>query len=243
MNRIFGLIKTISSVAIFLMLSGCVATTEQNQFGSRVISTGMQGGFTTNEALEVYESSGTILRRGRIDKTGDYYSYSTERFDIEINPVEVQWTTDNALDAKRPDWVAGCNTDSMTDQITCRMNILPQGAGGNKGGLFQTVDRQGNILSSCIMGHDFPGRRGIIRVDSNSPITTNSEGCISGTKARLLQRQLLVGSTLQTRRVEWPYNSNRDKEMLVFGGYEAARNVYRFSESADLPALFSNLGQ
>jgi hypothetical protein len=226
---------------LFLVFCGCFATVEQNQFGSRVLSTSLQGGFTPNESLEMYESIGEFLRRGRIDETGDHYHYSTERFDIEINPVKVPLTIDNALDAKRPNWLARCNTDSITDQTTCLMNIMPQRAG--KGGLFQTVDRQGNILSSCIMNHDFPGRRGIIRVDSNSPITTNSAGCISGASARLLQRQLLVGSRLQTRRVEWPYNSSQDKEILISGGYESARNLYRFSASADLASLFSNVGQ
>jgi hypothetical protein len=90
---------------------------------------------------------------------------------------------------------------------------------GGRGGLYQTVDQQGNIRSSCIIGHDFPGRRGMIRVDSHSAISTDGDGCVYGGTARRLQNQLVSGSRLITRRVEWPYDSNRDKEILISGGY------------------------
>jgi hypothetical protein len=218
---------------------GCMSTTEESQFGATVISEGLQGGFTPNETLEMYQTSKAVLRRGRIEQTGDFYNYSTERYDIEINSVEVPWTTENALDAQRANWVAGCSADRMSDRTTCRMNVLPNGPIGNDGGLFQTVDRQGNIQSSCVFGHDFPGRSAQIRVDNNRAITTNTEGCIYGAAARRLQQQLLSGSSLQTRRVEWPYNSSRDKEILIAGAYRAAREVYQFSSKADLASLFN----
>lgn len=223
-----------------ILLMGCVSSNPTSQFSSNRAAENLSGGFRPNETLEVYSGTGSMQRRGRIEQTGDFYNYGPAPRDIEIVPVEVPFSTDPdiLLAPKRVKVLGGCSTDRVTDRTTCRMNVLPQGTGID-GGLYQTVNADGSILSACIVGHDFPGRTGAIRVDSNPAITTNTEGCISGSAARRLERQLISGSTLVTRRVEWPYDYSRDREMLINGSFSTAQELYRWSTSADLPTLFS----
>lgn len=223
-----------------LILIGCMEGNPTSQFSSKRAASDLEGGFRPGETLEIYPASSSMQRRGRIEMTGDYYNYGPEPRDIEIVPVEVPFSTDPdiLLAAKRVKVLGGCSKDRVTDATTCRMNILPQST-SNDGGLFQTVNANGSILTSCIIGHDFPGRTGAIRVDGNPAISTNSEGCLTGSTARRLERQLIGGSKLVTRRVEWPYDYSRDKEMLIDGSFSLAQDLYRWSGSADLPALFS----
>ncbi len=223
-----------------ILLMGCLPNSPNSQFSSNRVAGGLSGGFRQNETLEVYSGTGLTQRRGRIERTGDFYNYGPARRNIEIIPVELPFSTDPdiLLAPKRVQVLGGCSVDKVTDRTTCRLNVLPQGTGID-GGLYQTVTANGSILSACIVGHDFPGRTGAIRVDNNPAITTNTEGCISGSAARRLERQLINGSSLLTRRVEWPYDYSRDKEMLISGSFSTAQELYRWSASADLATLFS----
>jgi len=222
-----------------LSLAACVST-GGDQFSSRKLADGLQGGFRPSESLESYPTINSFQRRGRIQETGDYYNYSPEPRRIEIIPVEVPFSTDSKilLAPKRVSVLGGCARDKVTDRTTCHMNILPQGV-RRGGGLFQIVDASGNLKSSCILGHDFPGRRGVIRVDGNAAITTDTDGCIYGSTARRLQSQLLTGQHLITRYVEWPYDYSKDREMLIGGSFRSAQELYRWSAGADLQTLFS----
>lgn len=224
---------------IGVLIAGCVEGSSGTQFSSRQAASGLDGGFRPNETLEVYGPQNTRQRRGMIEQTGDYYNYGTAPRDIEIVPAEAPTSsaTDSVLAPKRVEVLGGCSKDRVTDKTTCRMNVLPQGL-RNAGGLYQTVDKSGTVLSSCIIGHDFPGRSGFIRVDGNSAITTDRDGCIYGAAARRLEAQLRSGSTLITRRVEWPYDYHKDKEMLIGGSFSAAQDLYRWSASANLSELF-----
>ncbi len=223
-----------------ILLMGCMEDGPTPQFSSSRAASELGGGFRPSETLEVYSATNTMQRRGRIEQTGDYYNYGPSPRDIEIVPIEVPFSTDPdiLLAPKRVKVLGGCSKDRVTDRTTCRINVLPQGI-GNDGGLYQTVSANGSILSACIIGHDFPGRSGAIRVGSNPAITTDREGCISGAAARRLEQQLINGTTLVTRRVEWPYDYTRDKEMLIEGSFSAAQALYRWSTSVDLQALFS----
>lgn len=227
-------------LAVIGLLSACMNIESQDPSGADIVGANLSGGFTENERLGYYEFSKSYYRSGRISETGDIYNYSAEPYSIEIIAQPVPFASGNMLDARRANWVAGCSKDKFSDAVTCRMNILPQNPVGNAGGLFQIVDRRGNILKSCVLGHDFPGKRAAIRVDENSAFTTDTEGCISGGAASRLQQQLESGSRLLTRRIEWPYESSRDKDIIITGAYSAARELFRFSAEADLASLFSN---
>lgn len=204
-------------------------------------ATELSGGFRENESLLVFDAPGLMQRTGEIAETGDTYNYGSISRNIEIIPVKVPFSTDREilLAPKRVSVLSGCNKDRITDAINCHMNILPQGIGSSvNGGLYQMVGSNGSILTSCVIGHDFPGRRAAIRVDNNTAITTNDEGCISGTAARTLEAQLKQGQTLTTRRVEWPYDYSEDQVMLIHGSFSSAQELYRWTTSADLTSLF-----
>ncbi|EQA97308.1 hypothetical protein L286_23575 [Sphingobium sp. HDIP04] len=53
----------------------------------------------------------------------------------------------------------------------------------------------------CVIGHDYPGRHAMARVDTEQPVTAQGDDCFSS--ARLLS-ELLSASTIRTRRYEWP---------------------------------------
>ncbi len=230
----------ISSAALASCGGATLDSVSKSKSASSSAATGLTGGFRPNETLHVYSSSHAGQRRGIIQETGDRYNYGPVAGNIEIVPAESSSNTDASamLAPKRALVLGGCDKDKMSDKTTCRMNILPQGS-DQKGGLYQTVDTNGVLLTSCVIGHDFPGKVASIRVDSNPALTTNDKGCISGEDVRLLERQLLSGKRVITRRVEWPYTDRRDKEMIIDGSFKAALELYKWSSSANLTQLFS----
>lgn len=227
-------------ISVSLIIMGCIDGNTVEKTSSNIAESRLDGGFRAGEILKVYSTINSMQRSGRVEHTGDYYNYGSTPRSIEIVSVEVPFSTDSdvILAAKRVKIIGGCHKDRVTDITTCRMNVFPQG-NRHGGGLSQTVSASGSILSSCIIGHNFPGRIGAIRVDSNLVIMTNRKGCISGATANILEKQLKNGRTLITRRVEWPYNYSQDKEMLIEGSFSVAQELYRWSASANLPALFS----
>lgn len=223
-----------------VILTGCMEGNQTTQFSSNRVASGLSDGFRPNETLEAYSVTNSMVRRGRIAETGDYYSYRSTPRGVEIIPVEVPFNRETVLAPKRVKVLGGCSQDRVSDRTSCRLNIIPQSAGSSRdGGLYQTVSANGSILSACILGHDFPGRRGAIRVDGNPAFTTNNDGCISGAAAQRLEQQLRTGKVLLTRYVEWPYDYSRDKEMLIDRSFSTAQDLFRWSASADLAALFN----
>jgi hypothetical protein len=59
----------------------------------------------------------------------------------------------------------------------------------------------------CVVGHDFPGRTAMFRVDSNQAITTNTSGCALLTKQ--IDRQLRGGKVAKVQGVEWPDGADK----------------------------------
>lgn len=234
---------SLTTIACSVLL-GCAAPAvdgvSKSQFSSSNAAAGLSGGFRPNETLKVYSSSNSGQRSGVIDQTGDSYNYGPTARDIEIIPAKTSSSKDvNALLApKRAKVLAGCNRDKVSDKIVCRMNVLPDSSDLN-GGLYQIVSESGSLISSCVIGHNFPGKAASIRVDGNAAFVTNDRGCIVGDDASRLERQLRDGQKLLTRRVEWPYESPRDKEMIISGSFSAALELYRWSATADLKQLFS----
>lgn len=83
--------------------------------------------------------------------------------------------------------------------------------------------------SVCILGHDFPGRTGAIRVDGGAPVPTNTDGCAPAS----LAAQLASGSSVTTRRVEWPYDYSRDETASIQGAGETMQLITFIRENVD----------
>lgn len=76
----------------------------------------------------------------------------------------------------------------------------------------------------CIAGHDYPGKRGMIRIDKNRPITTNENRCVRLSKD--LDTQLRKEGQITLRGYHWPYGGGETKTISL-GGYIALSGFLR----------------
>lgn len=116
-------------------------------------------------------------------------------------------------------WSIDCTRDAMTDRRECKLTSY-------KARLLVYYGYASNPESVCIIGHDFPGRTGAIRVDSGTPVNTDRDGCAPARVAA----QLASGSTVTTRRVEWPYDYHKD-ETASLAGVKAAMDLVSYIRS------------
>ena len=98
-------------------------------------------------------------------------------------------------------WSIGCHNDAMTDKRKCQIR-------SSNARLSISYINSKSPSSVCIIGHDYPGRFGAIRIDEASPIATNQYGCLPGGMAAKIAK----AKTFTTRHVEWPYDENLDKK-------------------------------
>lgn len=103
----------------------------------------------------------------------------------------------NVLDKS---WSIDCRVDQMNDKRDCSIT-------SKTGGPFIYYGNASNPQSVCILGHDFPGRTGQIRIDKGSPVSTDNEGCV---RASSILPQMRTGKTFLSRWVKWPYDYSRD---------------------------------
>lgn len=59
----------------------------------------------------------------------------------------------------------------------------------------------------CVIGHDFPQRHAMARVDAAAAVTATGDGCFSSSRLFL---ELASGATVRTRRYEWPHDYSQD---------------------------------
>lgn len=114
-------------------------------------------------------------------------------------------------------WSIDCRVDAMTDRRNCSID-------SGSDGLFIHYGTAAQPRSVCILGHDFPGRTGMIRVEGNSPIATDTDGCVG---ASAILSQIMTGTTVVTRRVEWPYDYSVDATTTLRGFTKAMDVVAR----------------
>jgi hypothetical protein len=76
----------------------------------------------------------------------------------------------------------------------------------------------------CVLGHDFPGMTGMIRVDKTPAIETRENGCLQLTKD--LDSQLRSGSKITIRGSNFPYKSPITR-VIDLGGYSEMSDFLR----------------
>lgn len=123
-------------------------------------------------------------------------------------------------------WSIDCRVDSMSDRRSCSIKA----SGGE---LLVYYGTAGQPQEICIIGHDFPGRRGMIRVDKNQPVSTGLDGCVPA--SRLLS-QLKRGTTVSFRYYEWPYDYSKDAQHTLRGLGKAMEVVQRI-RSGSMPVV------
>ncbi|UCI30799.1 hypothetical protein [Mesorhizobium sp. B4-1-4] len=87
-----------------------------------------------------------------------------------------------------------CRPDEMSDKKDCKIE-------SKVGGPVIYYHQTSAPVWVCIIGHDFPGKTGMVRVDANSPVPTDDQGCVG---ANQILDQMLSGQVFKARRVEWP---------------------------------------
>lgn len=127
-------------------------------------------------------------------------------------------------DVLSPAWNIDCRVDAMTDRRSCRFN-------GDQ--LFVFYGISPNPTQVCILSHDFPGRRGMIRVDDHPPVNTGVDGC---TSAANLLPQLRSGTSVAVRYVEWPYDYPKD-ESETLSGFNKAMDVVSRIRAGTMPVV------
>lgn len=110
-------------------------------------------------------------------------------------------------------WSIGCKKDAITDEKSCNLY---------KDKLF--IFYINNNIEICILGHNFPGRRGAIRIGSNKAITTDYNGCIDGNKHIT---QLYSEKRMTVRYYKWPYDYPKDDNFDI-NGLQSAMELMKF---------------
>ncbi len=76
------------------------------------------------------------------------------------------------------------------------------------------TDRRSEYL--CVAGNNFPGKRAVIRVGKNAPITTNKSGCVRISNS--LNSQLIKDDHIIIRGYHWPYEG-AETQTINLDGY------------------------
>ncbi len=104
------------------------------------------------------------------------------------------------------EWSIDCSKDKMSDQRNCTVT-------SSKNNIQIMYGPAGVAKQICIIDHDFPNRLGAIRIDNEEPISTDTDGCISGK----FENKLTQASSVTTRSVKWPYDHHRDRKNPLKG--------------------------
>ena len=100
-------------------------------------------------------------------------------------------------------WVVLFQRDKMTDAVSWYIHHYQTG-------LMLRMTRLGRISAICLVGSDFPGRSGAVRVGSAPAILVPTDCTTVGTAA--LQGNLMKGGRLLVRKYQWPYDYGQDGE-------------------------------
>lgn len=205
--------RTLGLVAVAVLLSACTTVGTGTGNNSAATAQGMQvtDGWYPGERLfpsrteRVAALSMPAYRRGTTPDGLTYTIYPDGSGGVKA-----------AHHGAAQGWSIDCSKDAMTDRRVCTLTSYAAR-------LLVYYGAAVSPQSVCIIGHDFPGRTGAIRVDARAPVSTDRDGCAPANVAA----QLATGVSVTTRRVEWPYDYTKD-ETADISGAEAAMDLVRF---------------
>lgn len=206
-------VVVIAFVAIFtLFSSSCtptLPTIEQSELSdsTKLIRTSNDGWYP-NEKI--------IWNKGLLDRYPDY----THREGITSGGNKYTYFNDGAghvapISPKNviDKWNFSCPIDDITDKVKCELK-------SRDANIVIFFNPNLTPITICIIGHDFPGRTGAIRVDKNKAIRTNTDGCIAASR---IYKQMLAGKETTVRMVTWPDDYNRDTSNSLSGFPESVQ--------------------
>nr|WP_325265577.1 hypothetical protein [uncultured Rhizobium sp.] len=112
-------------------------------------------------------------------------------------------------------WSVSCKADAMTDIRQCSLSSHDDPS------LFIDFAAKEQAQALCLLGHDFPGRIGGIRIDKNAAHDTDDQGCLPWASVP----EITVGKTITTRSYKWPYDYPVDRSGALLGLNRASELV------------------
>jgi hypothetical protein len=104
-------------------------------------------------------------------------------------------------------WSVHCQVDAMTDQQNCNIASLTNTA------IFLYFGASDYPTAACVIGHDFPGRQGAIRVENHPARATDGQGCVDSS----IVTELTSSMQVRTRAVKWPNDFPVDRQGTLAG--------------------------
>jgi hypothetical protein len=182
--------RNVSCVVTLVMLAACGSSTPMGK--------PIENGYRSNEVL-TRSVTGQPMRTGTLE-SGRRYQITPSYTRIVDRGGSVSWNS-------------RCEKDAMSDRLQCTYTHIPAH-------IFALRTQSGKVTDICILGHDFPGRRGAVRIDSNNHLPSNTDGCLSRAASQAFQKQLQNGGQrISTRYVEWPYDFPVDGSHLDAGAF------------------------
>lgn len=130
----------------------------------------------------------------------------------------VQGLQENVLDVLKDkyseNWSLRCRKDEMDDTHYCAMS---------RDSL--TIGAYGHSSRFVSVGSEhFPRSSIALRVDKEAPVTALADPGFSSAQEVALVTAMSKGTSVLTRYVKWPYESNQDKQVSLFG-FNAALQI------------------
>lgn len=132
-------------------------------------------------------------------------------------------TLDYVGDQHGTNWSTRCKRDEMDDTHWCALD---------RGDLRIGIWKDGTPFVSIGNSH-YPNSDIAIRVDKNKPITASEKIGFTSAQSIEIIDQLKKGNSVLTRYQEWPYQSNKDKSLELFGFPQAWEILQKIHESAE----------
>jgi len=195
------MLKNLSFVLVAFALTACSTATT---------STAVENGYQADEKLTTMFNNKPV-RVGTLPSGRTYYIFE-------------DGTTRVLVNGQAFPWVSSCKVDAISDATGCQYTNI-------EAKFLSTRTQSGEMQNFCIVGHDFPGRRGAVRVDENRAFATDSDGCLSTSQTRALQSQLINGQVLTVRYVEWPYDYAKDTTYRLGGSFGDIYNLTKWQYS------------
>jgi hypothetical protein len=132
-------------------------------------------------------------------------------------------TLDNISDKYETNWSTRCKRDEMDDKHWCSLGREDLRIG---------IWKDGTPFVSIGSSH-YPDSDIAIRVDKNKPITASEKIGFTNAQSLEIIDQLKKGNSVLTRYQEWPYQSNKDTSLELFGFPQAWEILQKIYESAN----------
>ncbi|QIG50422.1 hypothetical protein G5V57_23430 [Nordella sp. HKS 07] len=126
--------------------------------------------------------------------------------------------------ANAEEWLDECKVDPMNDDNDCiiynrdvdlMIGIVDRHS-TNESSLIELFApaRGPTLLGVCLILHNYPGRKGLIRIDAHKAIETDERGCLP---TKLILPQMKAGNRVRTRYWVFPNDKPIEREGSLIG--------------------------